>query len=477
LSARASRRLRGALLLGVMALLPPVGRAALGPRYGGEIVVGLPDLPDSAAPRLPLTLSDRLLRRLVHETLVRIGPDGTVVGGLAEPADPGATDREWSLQLPEGAVFHDGRPIDAEAALRSVQRFLRSASPAADRLAATLEGGAAYRRNQTEELAGLIRADERRLVLRFTAPTAAALAPLASSAAAVTSSTDAGAGPFVPTLRGSATITLKPFAVHRRGRPYLDGLTLSLLEGPRTLEGEWRAGRLALAPGGAGAVVLSSTLLLVFDPTLAPFDQPANVARVVAGIPCADLVARFIPGGQPASLLLPPSVAGTAAATAPGADASRPSKPFDQEINMGVESAVPTLVSQRVVAYLGELGLRVQVRTLSRTALRITAVATPLRLILWTPEVPEPGLALRELEGLAMTAGPDVRGGLEEADRELDPARRRLLLQRVEAALRGGSRLIPLAWVPASFRIQPRLHGVRLEPGGEPVLEDAWLEP
>ena len=144
---------------------------------------------------------------------------------------------------------------------------------------------------------------------------------------------------------------------------------------------------------------------------------------------------------------------------------------------MGVESAVPALVSQRVVAYLGELGLRVRVRTLPRSLLRVTAVATHLRLILWTPEVSEAGLALREVEGLAMTVGSEVHGGLEEAEHELDPARRRLLLQRVEAGLRGGSRLVPLAWVPASFRIQPRLHGVRLEAGGEPVLEEAWIEP
>src|SRR5262245_60851297 len=77
LNAGADRRLRGAVLLGlVVALVPLVGRAALGPRYGGEIVVGLPDLPDSAAPRTPLSLGDRLLSRLVHETLVRIGPEG-----------------------------------------------------------------------------------------------------------------------------------------------------------------------------------------------------------------------------------------------------------------------------------------------------------------------------------------------------------------------------------------------------------------
>src|SRR6185436_1482050 len=125
-------------------------------------------------------------------------PDGAVVPGLAEGIEAGS-DREWTLRLPEGAVFHDGRPVDADAGLRSLQRFLRGPSPAADRLAATLEGGAAYRRRQSEEVPGLARLDERRLLLRFTAPTAAALAPLTSPAAAVTSPADAGAGPFVPT--------------------------------------------------------------------------------------------------------------------------------------------------------------------------------------------------------------------------------------------------------------------------------------
>src|SRR5262249_4800039 len=132
---------------------------------------------------------------------------------------------------------------------------------------------------------------------------------------------------------------------------------------------------------------------------------------------------------------------------------------------------------QRIVAYLGELGLDVSVRTMPRGLLRVTAVPLQLRLMLWTPEVAEPGLALREAAELATGSGTELAAAVDEADREMDPARRRLLLQRAEAGLRPRALLLPLAWVPTSFRIQPKLHGVRLEATGEPVLEDAWVEP
>src|SRR4029079_11201269 len=109
-------------------------------------------------------------------------------------------------------------------------------------------------------------------------------------------------------LRGNASITLTPFPAHYRGRPYLDGLALFAYEGPRVIEGEWRSGRLALAPGGPGPSTLCSTLLLVVDGGLAPFDRPEAVQRLGAGIPRDDLVRRFVPGGQPALSLLPPAV-------------------------------------------------------------------------------------------------------------------------------------------------------------------------
>lgn len=450
--------------------LPSAAIAALGPRYGGDLRVGVLDLPVTTEPGPPRGTAESLVAGLVHETLVGVGPDGLPVPALARGWSTAASGREWMLHLREATSFHDERPVGSEDAVRSLKRFLRAPSTAAARLAEALEGGSAYRSGDTEELPGLLAPGPLSLVLRLPELRPLPLAPLASPAAAVISASGAGCGPFVPTVRAPGRrLGLVPFGDHVRGRPYLNGLELATLADGAALRSEWQAGRIDLAPGEGGPGALAATLLLVLDPARPPFTRVETRAAVAAALERADLVRQFLPGGEASASLLAPTLLpplGIEAPPMPGTLAASAA--------MTVSRDVAPLVSQRIVACLGAIGLDVAVTPASPAAAR--EARSPARLLFWTPEVAEPSLALEELAGLAP---PDVvvRTLLATAAHEADADRRRLLLHRAEAALRAGHVLVPLALAPVSFSARRGVHGASVDARGRLVLEDAWVEP
>jgi hypothetical protein len=130
------------------------------------------------------------------------------------------------------------------------------------------------------------------------------------------------------------------------------------------------------------------------------------------------------------------------------------------------------VISQRVVAYLGAAGL--QAAAAAATPDTVWTIPAAARLVAWTPEVPDPLLALEELAGLVASAGRDA---LARAGLESDPDRREALLHKAEAALRSQSILVPLAALPIGYRSRPGVHGISVDAGGRIRLEDAWVEP
>jgi MarR-like DNA-binding transcriptional regulator SgrR of sgrS sRNA len=455
------------LPLAAALLAPALARPALGPRYGGTLRIGVQALAP-AAPGVPRSADERLLAAMVHATLARPGPEGQPVPELAEGWSSAASGREWSLRLRQPAAFHDGEPVRAADVVRSLRRFLRSPSPAAARMAQALTGGAAFRRRASESLPGVEARETRTVVLRFDVARPLPLAPLTAAAAAVTGGTGAGAGPFAPALIAGQRASFAAAAMHVRGRPYLDRVEMAAAEEP-AIAADLRSDRLDLAAGGEGGP-LASVLLLAIDPRQPPFDRPPVRAAVAGAVDRANLVRHLVPGGSSDTLLLPPGLL----ASFP-AGSARPGAAVRAQPIMAVSREVPFLVSQRVVAHLAEVGLRVAAEPRSAGRL-FTGARAPLSLFLWSPEVPEPALALHELAGL-FAAQPQVDELLAAADVELALDRRRALLHKAEAALLRADVIVPLAAVPTSFRAAPRLQGVRVDGGGRILVEDAWWEP
>ncbi len=455
-------------VLGVVLCAASAARPALGPRYGGELRIAVAEMPATLDPAAPRGTAERLLAFLVHEPVLGVDDDGRPRPGLAQSWSSAADGREWTLRLGP-ATFHDGSPLDSADAARSLRRFLRTGSTAAAHLARTLEGGDEFRGGGTGALPGLATPDETRIVLRFRAPMALPLAALASPAAAVVSSRGAGAGPFAPTTPVSARgLSAVAFGRHVRGRPFVDVVRL-VAPGPDRGPGD---------PGGADVSASSpplppaaGTLMLVLDPGVPAFADGRTRALVAASVDRAQLVRRFLPGGEPAdvlvsSLLLPPWPA--AASPAPAGPAS-----LSGRITLRVGSDVPASASQRVVAHLAALGAEVQA-----TAVPAAVAATEsgqARLVLWYPEVPEPGLALEELAAIADSR--EAREALAAADLERNADRRRAGLLRAEEALRASDILVPLARLPLRLGPRPGVHGLRATAAGILVVEDAWIEP
>ena len=454
----------------VAVLAPPLLQAALGPRYGGELKVGVLELPATIEPGAERGVGASFVSTLVHETLVGVDESGFPSPALAQGWSTAAGGREWTLRLREGAAFHDGRPVAAAEAARSIRRFLRSPSFAAARLAECLEGGERFRAGRSEELASVGAPDAKRLVLRFAQPTALPLAPLAAAAAAVTGPGGAGAGPFVPAAPvPGRRLALTAFTGHVRGRPYVDRVEVVALADASSVPSEMASGRIDVAPGEPGITRLAATLLLILDPSRPPFDRPAARAAVAAAIDRGDLVRHLLPGGDAAPSLLVPALLpplGLGEAPAPGR--------VNGTATLAVGRDVPPVASQRIVAHLTTLGLRVGVVPSSPAT--VVAAPTHARLVMWSPEVPEAGLALAELAALARP-DPAAREELAGALDETEPSRRRARLHRAEAALRSEWVLVPLASVPVSYRARSGVHDATIDLGGRLVLEDAWVEP
>ncbi len=467
------RRLWASLpFLAGFVLAPWWARAALGPRYGGELAVAVVELPESLEPGVPRGAAEGLLAALVHETLVASGPDGVPLPRLARGWASATGGREWTLRLIEGAAFHDGKPVTATDAVRSLRRFLRADSPAAQRFAESLEGGLAYRTRSSQDTPGLLAlSDDSRLTLRLREPLPLPLAPLAATAAAITSGGGAAAGPFAPTsvVPGKSRL-LTAFAAHLAGRPYLD--QVELLASPEfpSLETAVFGRRVGLQPRiGAAPDAWLSSLLLIVDPAQPPFDRLAVRSSLAAVLGTPDLFRQLLAGVESAPSLVPPSL------LSPLGLSPAPTRgPLGGQAVMAVSREVPPLLSQRVVAYLLEAGLTITTRP--QAAGEALRARTPLRLVLAHPEVAEPGLALAELAALVAWV-PAAQDALRSADLEFSLDRRQLHLRRAEAAVRADFTLIPLAAVPLSYAARPGVHGVALDPRGRLLLDDAWIEP
>jgi ABC-type transport system substrate-binding protein len=430
-----------AAVIALVLALPSPGSPALGPSYGGRIEIGLDAVPAGFVPAPARTAGARLLSGLVHETLVTVSPDGAPSPALA--AGWSVTGRELTIGLRPGALFHDGTPITSADVVRSLQRFLRSTSPAAAWLA--------------PHVTGLAAADPLRVVLTVDENRHGVLEALAAPAAAMTSARGAGAGPFVPTTNAPVgqRLTLVHFAHHVRGRPFLDAIDV-------------RVGGSDVQPSATTGARLG-TLLLVIDPHggLASEDARRAVRGAVDG---ADLARNFWPGAAAAGSLLPPAIL-----LAPPVPPSAPPARGSGTLALRVGPDVPVAVGQRVAALLGSAGFTVRA---SAARPEDVAPAGGVRLIAWTPEVADPLLALEELAALAPAAATSaVRDLLNAAAREPDADRRHVLILRAEAALRAGSILVPIAAVPVGFQARAGVQGVTVDEAGRIRLEDAWIAP
>ncbi|MBN2369716.1 MAG: ABC transporter substrate-binding protein [Vicinamibacteria bacterium] len=456
----------------IAALIVPLGAwAALGPRYGGTLTIGVLDLPLSFDPSPSQGAGARLVLGLTHETLMRSGADGSLQPGLATQWDSSATGKEWTIDLQRSMRFHDGTPLTAADAVRSLRRFLRGPSTAARVFASIVDGGDAFRARKTNDLPGLDAASDKQIFIRLEEYDAAPLVPLTTPSAAIVSAKGAGCGPFVPLhpMRRQG-VTLLAFQDHVRGRPFLDRIRVDAHRDTPALKRAFNGGDVALALGEAGHSTLAGTLMLILDASRPPFRARAFRAAVSSTLDRESLARRFLPGSSPSLALLAPRLLPWHPLQ--NLDVVPAAARASDSIVLAVSESVPRLASQRVVAHLSALGLAVRVEVVALSAARWPSAHA--RLSAFIPEVAEPHLALHEMAHLA-GAPEAVMALLREARGEIDADRRATILRAAHDDLLRNNTLIPLAVLPESFAASPRLAGLRTDRDGDPVLEDVWI--
>jgi hypothetical protein len=312
-------------------------------------------------------------------------------------------------------------------------------------------------------------ADARRVTLRLGPGGETRLAPLASWAAAITSPGGAPCGPFAPArAAGRRSLAFTAHAGHWAGRPLADRVRVVRYSSREELARAVRDGKARIALGVGAPQGLAPRLLLVLNTKRGPFAR-RGARRLVAAFDRTALATRFLDGALPLFSLLP--------SREPSSRSGNP-RPFPKgrlrgSVRLAVSRDVPPLASQRVAAHLLALGLSVEVQDVPRGAL--AATAADARLMLWTPDVPDRGLALRELAMLL--DAPKILARCDAAEAESDGAARARGLAAAEATLLERHALLPLALTAVGLTTSAELHGVRVDAAGGLILEDAWLAP
>lgn len=533
--------LAGAILVSPAAPSPPAAIAPSldGPVRGGTLRVATTVTVRSLDPALAYDEPSNAIGRLVWERLLAIGPDGALVPRLATATRYRDDGRTLELDLRPGARFHDGTPVVADDVKRSIERALhpRTPSPGASHFA-RIEGFDDYRAGRAEGLRGLEVEGPHRLVIRLDRPSGGFLAlltlgfvaPVCRDAGPTADPRSAalpcGAGPFrVAELRAEEGVVL---ARHEGydvpGVPLLDAVEWRFNVRSAAQRVLFERGELDvtrdLAPADAalfraspawselGTLVVGRTTSAVFlNCEVPPFDRE-EVRRAVRLALDPEVLARVRADVLPVDRLVPPSV--------PGAPRDGRLRAHDldaalaamEAAGLGFDPATgrggwPAPIDYVTVAdsfeqaaaevwqqQLARIGLRVRLRTTTFPTYLAEVKSrgrAPMGWVAWGADFPdplnffEPTLSSRAIgdpsENVAFFADPALDRVLDEADREIDPAKREALVGRAERIVFERAPWVPTHAARTYVVRQPRVRGLSPTPYAVAPYESVWLAP
>lgn len=87
-------------------------------------------LKDTLDPHFPVTVPDIARVRQLYEPLLRYNPAFEVEHALAESVEHNPDGTEWTFRLRQGLTFHNGRPVTSEDVKASLTRMMNPKNPA-----------------------------------------------------------------------------------------------------------------------------------------------------------------------------------------------------------------------------------------------------------------------------------------------------------------------------------------------------------
>ena len=289
------------VLLAAIGALTPAS-AGQRPRYGGELSRVVFASIASVDPLEARTFEELEVVRNVHARLLERTAEG-IRPGLAAGAR--REDDRLVLRLRPGLVFHDGSPLNAAAARRSLVRLLRE-RPQLARLPGIPEPSG-IRARGTLGLEFVSSPGGFGLLEELLASPEASIVRIRPEAVI-------GAGPFQIVERRPDQVRLAAFESHYDGRPYLDRVVIRSITAPATqrralASGSWDVIDLpsVLEPPD-GARVLTSrgqdVVVLRINSSRSPFESP-RLIQALAAVDRTAMVDLILKGqGAPARHLV-----------------------------------------------------------------------------------------------------------------------------------------------------------------------------
>jgi len=467
----------------------------------------------------------------LYDTLVGYPPGGVeLVPLLAESWTIAPDGRTYTFTLRPGIAFSDGTPVAAADFAGAWRRVLRTEDSPFVQFLDPIDGAAAYAAGERDDLPGVRAVDDRHLEVRLTEPDAAFLyvlampftTPLRDGFVAAHGGdlrrSVLGTGPFV--LAGWSEGERVVFARNPRywdpRLPYLDRMvflenvprdiaflmfergeldTLDRLSAPDWL---WISQREDWKPY-VHTLAQMSVYGSRMNVRVAPFDD-VRVRRALNYALDKQHAAKLLAGlAVPSHGLLPPSMPGRDDTLAPYphdpakarallAEAGYPHG-FSVEY-VTVKDDNNEKLAQSLQADLAAVGVRVKITLMSfATYLTATGKADgpPFSLGSWLEDYPDPTnffdvrfhsrmIADENSNNDSYYANPELDRLLDDAHRELDPARRAAMYQHAERILYDDA---PWIWTyhPIVMEVtQPYVKNLRQHPVWVRDFRDVWLD-
>ena len=430
------------IVISRLLLCAAVAAASTRPHYGGTLHVETAGAADAVA------------RPLVFDTLTRTAPNGEAAPSLALRWVAENESQRWQFWLRAGVHFHDGTALTADDVVRSLSAACASTCPWKT-----------------------LRAVGESVVFTTDSPAPTLPQELARSSYIVSRKTSDGqldgTGPFQITSRGRDSLFLTAANDAWQGRPFLDSIEI---DGGRDQRAQLldlsvvRADLIDIAPEAVRQAQQSHFTLLTSQPTtlLALVVHSNAMQTALQRETIADAVDRstlwsviFQKQGEASASLLPNALTGYTFLFSPDRNLSRATElaaAVHAPLTLAAQPGDPVLqlVAERLALNLHEAGLNVQVRSANPEAADLVLRRIPLE-----ADAPRPAL-----HQMLQQLGHDVEDGSG------DPAS----LYRVERTFLAEHAVIPLLWLPRTYGVGARLHGLQLAPDGTPLLADVSLK-
>lgn len=94
---------------------------------GGVLTIGIPIEPETLDPGDAIYVQEQFILMNLFDSLLSMGPDGTLYPGLASSWEPSSDYSEFTFALRDDVTFHDGTPFKADAVKASFDHIASDA--------------------------------------------------------------------------------------------------------------------------------------------------------------------------------------------------------------------------------------------------------------------------------------------------------------------------------------------------------------